>query len=251
MKKQDIKLTICFCVWNEQKNIVLCLEDTLENIQNIIGQEDLYEILVIDNASTDNTPDVVRKYEKRYPQIRLIRHPENYLYSGSHRTAFKEAKGNYIAIIDGDYQHTTVDIAKGLQLIRDKNCDVVYGWKKTRNDSLSRKIVSYGLKLISQKMIGHTLNDINCGYRIFSNDTVKRVKIVEKINAVGPEILCECRRLGFTMGEIPVQHFERKDGEALFDNPIPLIKGSIKYYHYLNRLRIKYTNRPIMETYRI
>ncbi len=247
----DIDLSICFCVWNEEKNISLCLDDAYKNIKELIGNNKKFEILVIDNASTDTTPIVVQEYAKKQKDVRLIRHPENYLYAGSYRTAFKEAKGKYIAIIDGDFQHSTKDISKGIKLIGDKSCDVVCGWKKKRNDSIFRKIASLGLRIISRIKLGHKLHDINCGFRIFTNDTAKKIQIQEKINSTGPEIVCECRRLNLKLGEIVVEHFARSDGKGLFDNMGLLFKGSIKFNKYIKRLNKRYGNRPIVQVERL
>ena len=103
MVDKYVEMSICFCVWNEEKNIVHCIQDALEHLPKFIKIGNTFEILIIDNASTDSTPEVVRQLFGKDSRVRLIRHPKNYLYSGSHRTAFKEAIGRYIFVIDGDF----------------------------------------------------------------------------------------------------------------------------------------------------
>ena len=244
-------LSVCFCVWNEENNIPLCIDDAINSVPEIIGKDKQFEIIIIDNASSDSTPVIVSEIAGKDSRVKLIRHPENYLYSGSHRTAFKESKGEYVIIIDGDYQHRAKDIKNFITLLNNKNCDVVFGWKKHRKDSLARKLFSFGLKVCSRIFIGHNLNDINCGYRGFKKSAVKSISINEKINSVGPEIICECRRLHLKVGENIVDHYTREEGEALFDNIMPLIKGSIVFLKYLKILRKKYNSKPVLEVIRL
>ena len=77
------------------------------------------------------------------------------------------------------------------------------------------------------------------------------MKIQEKINSTGPEIVCECRRLNLKLGEIIVKHFARSDGEGLFDNIGLLFRGSKKFNKYIKRLKKRYGNKPIVEVERL
>lgn len=238
MTNPSLQLSVCYCVYNEEGNIAECIKDAQNNLPEIIGNN--YEILVIDNASTDLTPQVVEDIARYDAKVRLIRHPENRLYSGSYVTAFLNAEGNYIAIIDGDNQHTTRDIKNALRLLEQDSYDVIFGWKKSRKGSLIRKIFSLGLRYISKFLIGNTLHDINCGYRVLKREAAHKICIKERINAVGPELYCECKRLGLKIGEIVVQHFPRTQGKGMHDSLLPLIKNSLKFITYLYRLRRRY-----------
>jgi glycosyltransferase involved in cell wall biosynthesis len=243
---RPLELSICFCAWNEQDNITKCVEDALKNLPALVSNIGHAEIIVVDNASTDRTPDIVTALSQRHPQVRLIRHPRNMLYSGSHRTAFRESNGKVVAIIDGDFQHTAQDLAKGLELMRAQGCDVIFGWKKDRKDGLMRLVFSTGLMLISRALIGHRLHDINCGFRLFSARAAQQIQIQETINSVGPEIYCECRRLGFKVGELAVTHFPRVMGEGIQSTVVPLVRNSFRFVKYLWRLRQRYGASPVL-----
>ncbi|MEK6772716.1 MAG: glycosyltransferase family 2 protein [Bdellovibrionota bacterium] len=236
-----MSLTICFCAYNEENNVEKCLDDAIKEC----GKEANLEILVIDNASTDRTPQVVQNYSKRDPRIQLVRHPENRFYSGSYRTALSRTKAEYTVILDGDYQHTAKDIAAAINLMREKNWDVLFGWKKSRHDGPARKLFSVGLRLISQVLLGHKLHDINCGFRIFNRKSTNQIELKEVINSAGPEIFCECSRLGLNVGEMPVQHFARTSGEGMHDSVWPLLKNTLKFLKYILHLRKRYRTEMI------
>ena len=239
MATDALQVSVCYCVYNEEGNIADCIRDAQNNLPSIIGSTN-YEIIVIDNASTDLTPQVVEEIAKSDSTIRLIRHPENRFYSGSHVTALSSAVGRYIAIIDGDNQHTTKDIKKAIELFEHGSCDVVFGWKQYRKGSWVRKVFSVCLRFVSQLLIGHPLHDINCGYRVLKLSAARQIRIKEKINTVGPEIYCECKRLGLKVGEIVVQHFPRTQGKGMHDSLMPLIQNSLMFVFYLFRLRKRY-----------
>ena len=241
-------ISICFCAYNEEKNIAKCIEDALNFTEK--HYPSAYEIIVIDNASTDATPLIVKEYSKKNPQIKLHRHEQNRLYSGSYNSAFSVSRGKYLAVIDGDYQHTCNDILKAIELIKIRQLAATYCWKKNRKDGFIRGLFSFGLKKISQILIGHDLNDINGGYRVFDKSKIQMVSIVEKINTVGPELLCELRKNNCDVGEIEVVHFPREKGEGMHGSIVPLLKNTKKFLIYLLKLRNKYGNKPKIKAYR-
>jgi glycosyltransferase involved in cell wall biosynthesis len=240
MDIEPLKLSVCFCVFNEENNVAACIRDAQENLPAIVGN-DRYEIIVIDNSSTDRTPHIVENIAKTDPSVRLIRHPENRFYSGSHVTALSCTAGQYIAIIDGDNQHTTRDLKKALPLLENGSCDVVFGWKQFRKDAWVRKVFSACLRFVSQFLLGHSLHDINCGYRVLTLNAARQICIKEKINSAGPEIYCECKRLGLKVDEIVVEHFPRTQGKGMHESLFPLVKNSVLFVLYLFRLRKRYT----------
>lgn len=241
-------ISICFCAWNEQENILTCVDDAVKFAEEAFPNN--YEIYVIDNASTDKTPHLVHQQNQFNPRVKLYRHEENRLYSGSYKSAFSISKGRYIAVLDGDYQHTCADLPKALSLIQNSNVDVVFGWKQERRDGIMRDIFSLGLRLVSRLLIGHRLNDINCGFRVLKNSAAKQIIINEKVNSVGPEIYCESRRLNFVVGEIVVQHFARQAGAGVHSSVGLLMKGTMKFFKYLRRLRKRYGSCPILSVAR-
>jgi glycosyltransferase involved in cell wall biosynthesis len=246
LNSSPLELSVCFCAWNEQSNIKECITDAQSSLSSIVPSGN-YELLVVDNASTDDTPRIVKQLQQSDARVQLVRHETNMLYSGSHRTALNRANGKYIAIIDGDRQHTTDDIKVAIALVEKTNCDVVFGWKKIRHDGPLRAIFSRGLRITSRALIGHRLHDINCGFRLFTLDAARRIKINEKINSVGPEIYCEARRLGLRIGEITVQHFPREQGLGIHGTLLPLLRSTKAFINYLLRLRAKYGSSPKMK----
>lgn len=244
------KLSVCFCAWNEEDNIALCIDDALKHLPQVVGENSDFEVIVIDNASTDSTPDIVNKYHAKDARVQLISHSENRMYSGSYMTAMKRSKGEYVALVDGDFQYTTANLAEFIEFAEKQQCDVVFGWRKERNDPFSRKIISWGLKVLSQNIIGHRFEDINCGYRLASRKAANAIELTERINIAGPEMYCECRKNNLTMGELPTRHFAREHGAGLFNSLGKLTNAVLNFHRYLKRLKKRYGNRPVLEVKR-
>lgn len=234
------KVSICFCVYNEEENVLRCLEDARQFLGNLGFLNDS-ELIVVDNASSDSTRSAALSWMKNnFPQGRVITHESNRLYSGSVTTCLKEADGEYVFILDGDYEHRSEDVRHFIDLMSKSDIDVVFGWKKDRKDVFMRLVFSWGLRLVSRHLIGHRLHDINCGFRGLKRKAAKQISISEKVNSVGPELYCECLRLDLNCSELPVQHFARDSGEGLHDNLIPLLKNTFKFLKYLLRLKKRY-----------
>lgn len=241
----NYSVSVGFCVWNEDENILGVIKDAFENLDKDFGRDN-YEILVVDNCSTDNTADLVKQAFKNKSNCKLIQHTENLLYSGSNNSIMNNAKGRYIFTLDGDGQHTTADIKKSIDFMERGNLDVLFGWKKFRKDGVARKIISTGFRVVSFFAIKNTLHDINCGFRGFRAKTTQDLKLNIKVNSAGPEYFCIARSKGLKYGELPIQHFPRPEGEGIFTGILPLTKGIINFLEYLNLLNKKYSTKLSM-----
>ena len=233
------KVSVGYCVWNEQDNIASVIEDAKKFLDRDFG-ENQYEVIIVDNCSSDNTREIVKNIIKTLNNFRLIEHAFNKLYAGSNNTILTESQGEYTFTLDGDGQHTAEDIKPFIEKMRQNNWDVIFGWKKTRNDSFARKIVSLGFRCASQILIKNNLHDINCGFRGFNRSAKEQLRLKEKVNSAGPEYLCLAREKKLKYGEFPVRHFPRGGGKGLFNGLVPLVRGIIAFLKYLKRLRSSY-----------
>lgn len=203
-------ITLALPAYNEQDNIVKVLEETTSFMKTLNTD---WEVLVIDNASNDQTAQRVQDFSKTCPQVRLISHETNRLYSGSCATALREGKGERIAIMDSDRQHTAKDLPKFLAKI-DEGAGLVIGWRRHRNDPFLRKVFSGVFNTMGKLYLSYPLNDLNCGFRVMDKKFAKSISINHRINLSNPELYTRAVIAGVPVAEVEVNHFKREEGKS-------------------------------------
>ncbi|MBZ0253575.1 MAG: glycosyltransferase family 2 protein, partial [Candidatus Methylomirabilis sp.] len=217
---------------NEEAVIERTLRDAAESLARRSAD---WEILVVDNASTDGTVAVVERVAAELPGVRLIRHPRNLGYAASTRTALKNFQGDFLFIIDSDGQHTVDDVPAMLARLRE-GADIVWGWKRERRDESLRLWVSAAMNFLARALLASRLHDVNCGFRGFTRGAAEKIEIRHMVNSVGPEIWVRARNLGLRVEEVPVRHFPRVGGQSVHAAwRLPIAMGRL--FAYLMRLR--------------
>src|SRR5581483_7494442 len=172
---------------------------------------DPFEVIVVDNASTDDTAAIVERAAARDPRVRLVRHPENRLYAASCLSATRAAKGDRIFILDSDGQHPPEDVWK-FDAKLDEGYDIVFGWRVRRAEKLPRLAMSRVLRGLTRWYVGFDLHDINCGIRGFDRAYADRLEIKHRVNFVNPELFVRAKLGGFRIGEVQVVQEPRRGG---------------------------------------
>lgn len=227
-----MKITVAYTARNEADLILTTLSDAVRDLE---AQGRPYEILVVDNCSTDATATLAEEFAATHPHVRVIRHATNLGYAHSNLTAYQNATGDIIAVVDSDGQQVLRDIPQAIAKIQD-GADVVFGWRKQRNDPALRKVISFGLNVSAQRMLRWRLHDINCGFRVVTASVARSFTTVIPVNYFGPELWVHSLIHGYKVEEIVVEHFERKGGTSIhvpWRMPIT-IKNA---YAYLNLLQ--------------
>lgn len=227
-----MKLSVIFPALNESAVVENTLSDALDSLK-ALGQP--FEIIVVDNASTDNTVALVEAFAKLNPEVRVIRHPRNLGYANSNLTGFRAACGDVIIVADSDGQHTLADIPLFLEKLKG-GADIVYGWRKVRHDPVLRKAISACLSVISRILLGWKLHDINCGFRVVTAEVGRSLTSVRPVNYFGPELWVHALNHGFAVDEVIVQHAERKGGTSIHA-PWRLPRTMFRAFRYLVELR--------------
>ncbi len=225
-------ITLALPAYNEESNIRGVLDDSVQSLENL-GRS--WEIIVIDNHSSDNTAQVVENYARQEPRVRLVRHESNRLYSGSCATAMREARGRYLAIMDSDGQFVAADLPKFIQKL-ESGANFVLGWRRQRNDPFSRIVISGVFNLMGKWMLGFPLHDLNCGIRMFDRTFLQAAEIKHRINMANPELYVRGRIAGCRMDEVEIQHFERFGG-VTSHNFRKLLQIFATVYRYFSSLR--------------
>lgn len=174
-----------------------------------------YELLFIDDGSTDSSWEIITKLSKQNPNVRGIQFLQNYGKSQALNAGFKQVEGDVIITMDADLQDSPDEIPGLYQLITENDFDLVSGWKKKRFDSKIRKnLPSKLFNWAARKTSGLTLHDFNCGLKAYKLNVVKNIDVTGEMHRYIPVL---AKHQGFSkIGEKEVQHQARKYGETKF-----------------------------------
>jgi glycosyltransferase involved in cell wall biosynthesis len=175
----------------------------------------LYEIIFIDDGSTDNSWSVISQLSANNNAVRGIRFQKNYGKSQALDAGFELAQGNVVITMDADLQDNPEEIPDLYNLIIEENFDLISGWKKKRYDNVfTKNIPSKLFNAAARKTSGLKLHDFNCGLKAYKNEVIKTVKVSGEMHRYIPVL---AKNEGFTkIGEQVVQHQARKYGETKF-----------------------------------
>jgi glycosyltransferase involved in cell wall biosynthesis len=174
-----------------------------------------YEIIFIDDGSSDNSWNVIESLSKQNTNVKAIRFLKNFGKSQALHAGFAKAKGEVVVTMDADLQDNPEEIPELYDLIINQNFDLVSGWKKKRYDSVvSKNIPSKLFNWAARKTSGVQLNDFNCGLKAYKNLVIKNIEVSGEMHRYIPVL---AKNAGFSkIGEKVVKHQARKYGETKF-----------------------------------
>jgi glycosyltransferase involved in cell wall biosynthesis len=227
-------VSVVIPVKNEAKNVPL-LTDML--IKVFDGIKTRYELIFIEDGSTDATYDVLMKLAKRNRSVKVIRFQGNFGKAAGLTAGFKKARGDYIVTMDGDLQDDPNEIPRFLKAI--EKYDLVSGWKYKRKDPLGKTIPSRFFNILTSMITGIRLHDFNCGYKIYRKEVAKSVHIYGELHRYIPAL---AHWQGFSIGEMKVKHHKRRFGKSKY-GVSRLLKG---FFDLITvRFITKFSKRPM------
>mgnify|MGYP000970378259 CR=1 FL=1 len=195
-------------------------EESLQELHNWIisvmkANNYSYEIIFIDDGSTDNSWPIIEQLSDENPNVRGIRFLKNFGKSQALHAGFNKAQGDVIITMDADLQDNPNEIPELYEMITIQNFDLVSGWKKKRYDSVfAKNIPSKLFNWAARKTSGVQLNDFNCGLKAYKNVVVKNIEVSGEMHRYIPVL---AKNAGFSkIGEKIVQHQARKYGQTKF-----------------------------------
>lgn len=175
----------------------------------------VYELVFIDDGSSDSSWEIIQKLSTSNPSVKGIRFQKNFGKSQALDAGFSIVKGDVVITMDADLQDNPEEIPELFDLIKNQNFDLISGWKKKRYDNvITKNIPSKLFNTIARKTSGLKLHDFNCGLKAYKNEVVKTVNVSGEMHRYIPVL---AKNAGFNnIGEKVVQHQARKYGETKF-----------------------------------
>ena len=206
-----IDLSVVIPLYNEEESLPeLC--DWISRVTTSHGFS--YEILLINDGSTDNSWNVIKELCTKQHAIKAVKFNRNYGKSAALDTGFKLSSGKVVITMDADMQDSPDEIPELYRMIAEEGLDMVSGWKKKRHDPITKTIPSRFFNATTRMISGIKLHDFNCGLKAYSRDVVKNIKVYGEMHRYIPVI---AKWHGFTkIGEKVVEHRKRKYGTTKF-----------------------------------
>ncbi len=205
-------ISIVIPLLNEEESLSE-LHDWIVSVMKLNGYS--YEILFIDDGSTDNSWEIIDNLASADTNVKAIQFQKNYGKSQALHAGFAKAQGDVIITMDADLQDNPEEIPELYKMIKQQKFDLVSGWKKKRYDSLfSKNLPSKLFNWAARKTSGVKLNDFNCGLKAYRKAVVKNIEVSGEMHRYIPVL---AKNAGFSkIGEKIVKHQARKYGETKF-----------------------------------
>ena len=207
-----MNLSIIIHLLNEEES----LKELQKRIEKVMTANNFsYEVIFIDDGSTDNSWSIIEGLSQQNPNIKGIRFLRNYGKSQALHAGFAKAQGDVIITMDADLQDSPDEIPELYSMIVNQKYDLVSGWKKKRFDSVvSKNLPSKLFNWAARKTSGVQLNDFNCGLKAYKNVVVKNIEVSGEMHRYIPVL---AKNAGFAkIGEKIVVHQARKYGSTKF-----------------------------------
>ena len=204
-------------------SVVIPIKDERDNLPSLVSQLlkflssrqesalALFEIILVDDGSTDGSESLLEQFSQEHREIRVLHFDRNYGQTAAFDAGFREACGELVATLDGDLQYDPTDIAKLLPLTN--QYDLVCGRRQQRHDNLVRRISSRFANWVRNSVIHDGISDTGCSLKIFRRSVIERIPLFKGMHRFFPAL---AQMYGFSVTEVPVQHFSRAHGQSKY-----------------------------------
>ena len=205
----DVDLSFVIPALNEREALPALLEE-IERSCKGLGLE--WEAIVVDDGSTDGTFELVEELASERPWLRGVRLRRNFGKSAALAAGFEQSRGATILTIDGDCQDDPADIPALLACL-DGGADLASGWKRERQDPLSRRVASRVFNRITGWLTGVSMHDMNCGFKAYRGECARSLEVYGELHRFMPVLAAQ---QGWRVAEVPVNHRPRPHGRSRF-----------------------------------
>lgn len=208
-------ISVFFPCYNDSHSIGQLVTDAFATLKKITNR---FEVIVIDDGSTDNSGNVLKNLSKEYKQLKVIYHRRNKGYGGSLQTGFRTAKYEWIFYTDGDGQYDVKKLPLLTQLALD-SVDFINGIKISRKDPTYRIIAGSLYSFFIRWFFWTPIHDIDCDFRLIKKKILKNITLQSTSGSICVELVKKAQRAGARFQEVGVPHFERRWGDSQFFQP--------------------------------
>jgi len=234
-KSNRLDYSVIVPLLNEEESLPELYQKLSDEISRL---SEKYELIFIDDGSTDNSYNVLKSIRNKDDKVRIFQLQKNYGKSAALDLGFSEAEGDIVITIDADLQDDPCEIPKLVSKLNE-GYDIVTGWKKNRKDPINKTIPSRIFNFVTSILTGIKIHDFNCGFKCFRKIVVKNIKVYGELHRYIPALAAF---EGFKVDEVEVVHHHRKFGKSKYG-------ASRFFYGFFDLITVmfvsKYTHRPL------
>lgn len=235
MAEESVDVSVVIPVYNEEDSI----EDLYNEVKRVLTNLEIsYEIVFVDDGSSDQTLTILKRIHEGDPRVKIIRFRRNFGQSPAISAGFDYAEGDVIITMDADMQNDPSDIPLLLEKIGE-GYDIVSGWRANRKDPLSKRIPSKLSNYLASKLTGVKLHDFGCTLKAYRREVVEGVKLYGEMHRYIPAITSW---IGVSIAEVEVKHHPRKSGTSKY-GMTRLIRGMLDLITVT--FLLSYSTRPL------
>lgn len=205
-------VSIFFPCYNDQETIAGLIQDAIFTIRKFTTK---YEIIVVDDGSTDGSRELLQTLVKKYKKLKVIFHEQNLGYGGALRSGFKAAKYELIFYTDGDGQYNVKELPLLLPLMT-FDVDFINGIKMSRHDPTYRIVIGNLYSFFVRWLFWVPILDVDCDFRLIRKKIIDKINLKSKSGAICIELVKKAQIAGARFRQVSVRHYERKYGVSQF-----------------------------------
>ena len=220
-------LTIFYPMWNEEETIERAVAAAFEAGEALIeaGEIARYDVLIIDDASTDATGRIADAMAEADERISVIHHEVNRKLGGTLKTGFENAKGEIVLYTDADLPFDMAEVSKAVRLLRIYEADIVSAYRFDRTGEGARRLVySYVYNHLIQTVFGLRLRDMNFAFKLMRRSLLDNIELRSEGSFIDVELLARAQKLGFTIVQFGVDYFPRTRGISTLSSNAVIFK---------------------------
>lgn len=208
-------LSVFFPMWNEEAYLTRALDAAQEVCEQLVesGEISGYELIVVDDASTDSTGRLADERAAADPHVRVVHHERNRKLGGSIKSGFAAATGDLVLYTDADLPFEMIELVRAVRVMRTYEADVVSAYRLDRTGEGPRRAVySFGYNWLVQLMFGTRVRDINFAFKLCRRRVLDHVTLASEGSFIDAELIIRAQRSGFEIVQIGVDYFPRTRG---------------------------------------
>ncbi len=216
------KLSVFYPMWNEEDYIERALAFGKRACEALVADGDIrdYELIVIDDKSTDRTPEIADFCATVDPHVRVIHHDRNRKLGGSMKTGFDAATGDLVLYTDADLPFDMAELPRAVRLLREYQVDIIsaYRFDRTGEGSL-RAVYTWAYNGLIKALFGVKVRDINFAFKLIRTRIFDHVELKSEGSFIDAELVIRATRMGYEIMQMGVDYFPRTRGESTLSTP--------------------------------
>jgi glycosyltransferase involved in cell wall biosynthesis len=223
-------LSIFFPMWNEEDYVERAVRAAEDECQRLVGMGEIadYELVIVDDCSTDRTPEIAEALAAADPHVRVVHHAVNRGLGGSIKTGLDAVRGDVVLYTDADLPFEMLELGRALRVLRHYEADMVSAYRLDRTGEGPRRAVySFAYNWLVQLVFGTRVRDINFAFKLVRRQVLEAARPVSEGSFIDAELVIRAQRLGFSIIQIGVDYFPRTRGVSTLSSPA-VIRGMLK-----------------------